>query len=272
MKQYPPFALVKAPAPVFNTAELGRWFGGEERNSLLLDDEQLLRCTETVLLPGSKVKILEPCTSGSAPLWKISTREYPFGEEFYVHEHFLDFQEEEPKERARLLPSREEILSRCEGLLGTRYIWGGSWPEGIPSLVKLHPPRDSFELLSRSLQEMWTLKGVDCSGLLYYATNGFTPHRTSALFHFGKEVPLAGKGAEAIAAALEPLDLIVWQGHVLIAIEGNRLIESRNPAGVVATDSVARIAEILKMRNPIDFALRRWHQRDESLLDYPPCI
>lgn len=262
MEHRAPFALVKAPAPVFNAMDLVRWFGGEKGSSLLLDDENLLRCTETVLLPGSKVKLLEPCAKRLAPLWKISTTEYPFSGEFYVHEHFLDFQETEPKERVRLLPSKAEILSRCESLLGARYIWGGSCAEGIPSLAELHPPILPFRELSLEMQEMWTLKGVDCSGLLHYATHGFTPHRTSALLHWGKEVPFVGKGAEAIAAALEPLDLIVWPGHVLIAIEGNRLIESRNPVGVVATDSASRVAEILETRAPRGFTIRRWHHRN----------
>lgn len=265
MDQRTQFALINAPAPVFNTEDLSSWFGGAGGDSLRLDDQNLLRCIEIVLLPGSKVEIL---SSATPPFWKIRTREYPFEQSYYVHEQFLDFQTEEPPERTPRLADVDSILAQCKSLLGARYIWGGNWPPGIPSLSHLHPPRSSFENLSTETREMWTLKGVDCSGLLYFLTDGYTPRQTSSLIHFGQGIPIEGMSIDAIARGLKPLDIIVWRGHVLVAIDQDTLIESINPKGVVAVDSRERLAEIREKKEAINdsllcsenhFVIRRWH-------------
>ena len=116
------------------------------------------------------------------------------------------------------------------------------------------------------------LAGVDCSGLLYEATNGFTPRNTSALLHFGKNVSIAGKSRQAITALLQPLDLLVWPGHVIIVIDGGNAIESRlvcqePDKGVRIRPLADAMSEIMKKRRPADevqndreeFVVRRWY-------------
>ena len=71
------------------------------------------------------------------------------------------------------------------------------------------------------------MRGVDCSGLLYEATGGFTPRNTSALVTVWKSRPCCRSEHREIVGRLEPLDLIVWNGHVLIVLDRLRLIESR---------------------------------------------
>jgi cell wall-associated NlpC family hydrolase len=120
-----------------------------------------------------------------------------------------------------------------------------------------------------------TLAGLDCSGLLYQATGGWTPRNTSQLVSYGQGVPIAGKSTDAIVNVLEPLDLIVWNGHVLIVLDRETVIESRlecgkpGNGGVVTTPLRQRLSEIMRTRKPVDqwpagtkgkgiFVVRRW--------------
>jgi cell wall-associated NlpC family hydrolase len=119
---------------------------------------------------------------------------------------------------------------------------------------------------------LWQLSGVDCSGLLYEATAGSTPRNTSSLVGFGRPVAVAGRSAAELAALLQPLDLIVWPGHVMIVIGGGRVIESRldcqNPhAGVRIRPLKTALTGIMQKRKPVDaigngakeFVVRRWY-------------
>ena len=125
------------------------------------------------------------------------------------------------------------------------------------------------------------LKGVDCSGLLYEATHGYTPRNTSALITFGKPVSIANLGSAQIINALEPLDILVWEGHVIIVLDRNRAIESRldydaqqegNQGGVKTRNLRAVLDETLKDRAPVNsytdavggekkFVVRRWYDQ-----------
>ena len=88
-------------------------------------------------------------------------------------------------------------------------------------------------------------------------------------------MPVAGKTAEVIARLLEPLDLIVWNGHVIIVLDRDMVIESRlecgrpGNGGVRATPLKQRLAEIMRTRRAADvwpkgstqrdlFVVRRW--------------
>jgi hypothetical protein len=119
------------------------------------------------------------------------------------------------------------------------------------------------------------LAGLDCSGLLYQATGGWTPRNTSGLLSFGRGIAVAGKTAVELARLLQPLDLIVWNGHVIIVLDRETAIESRlecgkeGNGGVVTTPLRQRLAEIMRTRRPMDvwpsegkqpgvFVVRRW--------------
>ena len=90
------------------------------------------------------------------------------------------------------------------------------------------------------------LTGLDCSGLLYEASRGMTPRNTSDLMHFGKQVTLE---------SIQPLDLILYSGHVIIALSNREVIESGLEfGGVVLHPLEERIAKITK-----PFTVRRFH-------------
>jgi len=50
---------------------------------------------------------------------------------------------------------------------------------------------------------------------------------TSSLIFYGKPLEIKGLDAGQIIAKVEPLDLIVWDGHVIIILDKERTIESR---------------------------------------------
>jgi hypothetical protein len=125
----------------------------------------------------------------------------------------------------------------------------------------------------------WTLRGLDCSGLLYQATDGYTPRNTSSLVDYGAGVSIAGLDEERIAGQLRPLDLIVWKGHVMIVFDRERIIESRldcggKKGGVAFRGLRETLRELLHGRSPLDtwvdtdengrkgFVVRRWYPQD----------
>jgi hypothetical protein len=195
--------------PVFNNPHLDR---------LPPDDQGLCRGLETVLFPGTVVKRIE----NIAPVaMQIETEEYPYEGSFYVNVHFLKPSEEQPSTRLRILPPLEVFLSRLDQLKGVRYTWGGCCPEG----------------------------GLDCSGLIRYATDGITPHKTSALIRFGTAVAIENLPWEK---QLKSGDLIVWVGHVVAVLDAQRAIESTPKQGVVTTPLKERMEHILQERRPLN--------------------
>lgn len=113
----------------------------------------------------------------------------------------------------------------------------------------------------------WYMKGVDCSGLIYEATNGYTPRNTHQMVSYGEPVKIEGLSAEEITEILEPIDMIVWKGHVVYVYDKNATIESaHSEGGVVKKDLLKRLEKIMQTRSPADewsddgniFVVRRW--------------
>jgi hypothetical protein len=250
------FATAKIPTPILNTPHFGRVFAGP---SLPLDEQGLLRAVETVALPKTKFKIIK---KHDAKIVQISTRDYP-GENLFVDSRFLEPADESTPEREPSLPSQKLIVERLKKLVGTQYVWGGNWL-GIPQMLHYYPPPENLE---ETLFKTWSFQGVDCSGLLYLACDGFTPRNTSQLITFGKNLRIAGLSLSSIQKLLQPLDLIVWKGHVLIVLNAHELIESRGGKGVVLSQTSERLAEIARDRKPASrwddahpqsFVINRW--------------
>lgn len=171
---------------------------------------------------------------------QVTTNEYPC-QPLFVDERFLSFGDF--PERNIPLPDAATILKRMESCLGSQYFWGGNWNEGIPEMADLYPALKDEENLLCS--------GVDCSGLLYQATNGFTPRNTSELIDFGQPVERLDD--------LKPLDLMVWKGHVVIAFSPGKFIESRIDRGVVISDFEPRYEEALEKLDGKPLYFRRWY-------------
>jgi hypothetical protein len=117
----------------------------------------------------------------------------------------------------------------------------------------------------------WGLKGVDCSGLIYEATNGYTARNTHQLVYFGEGVEIEGLSPKEITKKLKPLDIIVWKGHVILVYDENSTIESSFSAGgVVKKTLISVLSDISKSRVPKNkweydgkyFVVRRWFKEN----------
>lgn len=251
------YAIAKWPTPVYDTSDLSSIYARAD-GRLPLDDQGLMRRLETVAFPGTVFTVHEAVQD---KILRVTTSEYEYAGSFYIDARFVDRQNEEPRERTKRSFTGEEILERLERMIGGKYIWGGNWPEGIPQIEEFYKPRMALDPVHA---KQWRLEGVDCSGLLYYATDGLTPRNTSKLCEYGHEVAIERLTAEEIVDQLKPLDCIVWRGHVVVVYKDSRTIESLGKEGVVTKELNDRLGMIMKDRKPANkwaqgtFVVRRW--------------
>jgi hypothetical protein len=91
------------------------------------------------------------------------------------------------------------------------------------------------------------------------------------LVDYGTGLDIAGKGCEEIMKLIEPLDLIVWKGHVIIVLDSTRSIQSTFPDGVIIEPLNNTLSELMQNRAPFNhyddqaseeinpFVIRRWY-------------
>jgi hypothetical protein len=232
----PRYAVAEGPTPVLNTPAVRSVFGGAVR----LDPCKGVRPIEFIALPGTLFRIEGAEVNDGVTVYHVSSHDYPYPSEtgYFVDARFLREVAPPFPERPRVLPGLAEVQQRLLAALGRPYVWGGNLRDGVPLLGKLYPGAE-------------TLAGVDCSGLLYEATGGYTPRNSSALTAFGAGVPIAGLPPDLIAGRLQPLDLIVWKGHVVIVLDRDRVIESRKPLDDYPAGGAGGRA----------FVIRRWFPR-----------
>ncbi len=266
------YAVARTSTPVLNSPEFKAVFGGANGRSLKTDRCGQVRELEYIALPGTLFTILKKERSGTADIYQVETDEYtaPPDVRLYVDGRFLTLEHTAPAPRRSALPPRERIVSALKASVGSPYVWGGNVLNGVPELAAWF-----YNGIGDDDKGGLILAGLDCSGLLYHATGGWTPRNTSQLITFGQGVAIAGKQSAEIAAMLQPLDLIVWNGHVIIVLDPQTAIESRlecgkpGKGGVVMTQLSHRIAEIMRTRRPADawpggkkrqgvFVVRRW--------------
>jgi len=273
----PLYALATLPTPVLNTPDFAAVFGGRDGKSLHLDPSGLVREVEFVALPGTVFRIEESLKRGGQTIYRVTTDEYPYPAKtgYFIDSRFVRTDDNPPPPRPKLLPAKQKIIHNLLAARGRRYVWGGNIRAGIPQLLDFYPPHPATSL-SAATKEIWQLAGVDCSGLLYEATGGYTPRNTSALVEYGRPVPIAELDVDRIIRRLEPLDLIVWSGHVMIVLDRKRLIESRldptgKGGGVVDHPLREALIRLFNVRVPLDeyppavangekgFVIRRWY-------------
>jgi hypothetical protein len=267
------YGVVRSPAPVLNSVDFRIIFGGPDGTTMKSDHCEQLRELEFIALPGSVFTIREQLKNGPATICRVETEEYSAsaGVNLYVDCRFLELHENAPPQRMRQLPLRAEIIAELKRNVGKSYVWGGNIPEGVPELADWW-----YGDLAGLDRQRLTLAGIDCSGLLYRASGGWTPRNTSQLLNYGQPVLLARKTAEQIMTVLQPLDLIVWDGHVVIVLDRDSAIESvlkcgkPGQGGVVITPLTQRLKTIMRTRTPVDswqkndkhsknFVVRRWY-------------
>jgi hypothetical protein len=265
----PRYAVAVTPTPVLNRPDFNLVFAGRNGTYPLLDACGKDRALEFVAIPGTVFRIDQELQENGSTRYKVTTADYPYRSltGYYIDSRFVRLEEKPVPERLRQLPVKEAIISALLAADGARYVWGGNIRTGIPLLAEFFTHR------SGTGDWLAELRGVDCSGLLYEATSGYTPRNTSSLINYGKPVAIAGLSRAQIAAKLLPLDLIVWDGHVLIVLDRQRLIESRlecdgKGGGVRVRGVTEALQQIMKGRAPVDdyhkggkkFVVRRWYQ------------
>ena len=260
-QEVPRYAVAATPTPVLNTPDFSRFFSG----AIKLDPCRGVRPVEFVAFTGTLFTVRGALHDHGVTIYRVTTNDYPYPSKtgYFVDARFLR-EVRVPEERPRSLPDLPEIQRRLMAALGRPYVWGGDLKDGVPLLKEFYPQGDP-------------LAGVDCSGLLYQATDGFTPRNTSALTSFGEGVPVAGLSAEQIARQLRPLDLIVWKGHVMVVLDHDSIIQSTmgcrgGMAGVHLSQIVETLQALMKRRTPRNgyptggaggrsFVVRRWFRR-----------
>ncbi len=267
------YVRAEKPAPVLNTADFSSTFGGKDGKTLKRDAQGLVREVEFIALPGTAFMVEASYAMDGFRIYRVRTADYPSPPEgLFVDSRFVATASRPFPPRPQKIPPRKQILDRMVSRQGLPYVWGGNIAEGVPEILKFYPPGGR---LSPAIKNMWMLRGLDCSGLLYEASDGATPRNTSDLTRFGKPVPIAGLVPSQIASKLQPLDLIVWKGHVIIVLDRERTIEScmgcSSKSGVTIRKLDAVLKEIMKTRTPMNtypeknapgekpFVIRRWH-------------
>lgn len=272
------YAVAAHPTPVFNTPDLYAIFPQKSGGRIKTDRCGQIRELEFVALPGTAFTIRGETRNAAATILRVSTKDYPDlpGTSYYIDSRFVRRVEDKPPEREKKAPDRETILARLTSAVGTPYLWGGNVRLGIREMAIWYPAGTAGNLPAKA-GGLSRLAGLDCSGLLYEATGGFTPRNTSDLVRFGEPLPIQGGAIDSIVNNLLPLDLIVWPGHILIVVDRERVIESRlncdgTKDGVVISPLRSRVAEVMRSRKPVDrissdtgkskgeFVVRRWFQ------------
>jgi hypothetical protein len=228
---------LSTPAPILNTPDFAFAFGGRDGKEIPLNERCHPYCFEFVGLKGMVFQVEEAMAQGNAWIYRVAC---PFYSEpkLYLDSRFAKAAEPPV---LRGLPAAETILQRMKEKIGTPYVWGGNWSAGIPKLLEYYPPKGFVD--DRTLI-LWTLKGIDCSGLLYEATEGATPRNTAQLLRFGKAVP--------IGAELKPLDMILYPGHILFILNDTTTIESKFPLGVICRNLSERLWELERERKRVN--------------------
>lgn len=278
------YAIAELPTPVLHTADFTSTFGGTDGKTLHRDDYGLIREVEFIALPKTVFKIEEVIPATVATIYRVTTEDYPYPtqEGYFIDSRFVNTVNYKPSSRLRKLPPQSVIINNLLSAENYRYLWGGNYRQGIPQMLSFYPPRIP---LSQDVKEQWILKGLDCSGLLYEATNGCTPRNTSSLISFGEPVKIATLDLDQIIHSLQTLDILVWKGHVIIVIDKDRAIESRldydtkregNQGGVRIRTLQEVLDETLQERVPVNeytdvvegakkkFVVRRWYKGEDN--------
>lgn len=273
----PRYAVATGPVPVLNTPDFRSVFGGNDGKTMAVDPCGQIRALEFIALPGTVFRVEGVSSDFQFPVYRVTSDDYPYPSTtgYYIDSRMVRTTGSAPSPRKRTLPNLETIIARLTSAVGTPYQWGSNLRQGIPEMIALYPPATGQQL-AKNTRDSWTLRGLDCSGLLYEATAGWTPRNTSELVGYGSPVAIAGLDVDRIIQHVKPLDLIVWKGHVMLLLDRERLIESRldcqGTAGGVALRNLREaLQQLLAVRTPLNsydgktpaatkgFVIRRWH-------------
>ncbi|MEI6242717.1 MAG: peptidoglycan endopeptidase [Chlamydiota bacterium] len=254
---------VTEPTPILNVSDFPSVFGGKDGMSLKRCEKGHIREVEFVALLGDVFCVEKKI---SEYIYAVQVPSYPCSGSLYIdvrsteETNFLS-------KRAQPVYTLDSLQHQLAALEGTPYVWGGNWSQGIPQWLSYYPPKKT---LPTDLKDLWQLKGVDCSGLLYEVTSGDVPRNTSELLSFGRGVPIENNSPKNLQTLLRPLDIMVWKGHVLIVLDEEAVIESKEGLGVIRTSLLKKLEELCEARTPKNewnknlnryFVVRRWLEK-----------
>ncbi|KPK33211.1 MAG: hypothetical protein AMS24_01835 [Chlamydiae bacterium SM23_39] len=253
------------PTPVFNTFFIKEIFGKEEGNSLDLDKKGHMRSLEYIALKGTIFMVTKVFkTFFKHKIYQVIIKEYPSNKNLYIDSRFVRPSFKKNKNEF-LKINKTTLIDRLEERVGKNYFWGGNISEGIKEMLYFYPPKKNIK---KKLKDKWILKGLDCSGLLYEITNGYTPRNTSWMMYenFGKVLDFEKLKINEIKTRLKPLDVILYIRHVIVILDSNCVIESREGKGVIKIALSDRLEEILRdkkltntvIKNEKEFIIKRW--------------
>ena len=262
------YAVAVLPTPVLRTPDFYSVFGGKDGRTLRLTQKNMVEEVEFVALPHTVFTIEKTIRKDTYEVLKVKTKDYPYPTQggYYIDSRFIEKKTGKPAERIRILPDKNAIINKLLSAKGAIYVWGGNYVKGMPELVEFYKPAGK---LSKEVQDRWILKGVDCSGLLYEATDGYIPRNVESLFNFGSPVDIKGLSPDGIAKKLKPLDLIVYKRHVVIVLDSRQAIQSTIAEGVHLRSLAGIIRTISETMTPVTdysgkgindkFVVRRWY-------------
>lgn len=226
------FAKTVTDTPVLNRSDFAQFFS----QSRVWDDSGHIRFLETILLPGTALEVIDQ----KEPILQVVTDEYPSENPLYIDSRFVECSSRPFPARVKKKYTEEEMVKALIDLEGFPYLLGGTVDRTLLLWADLYPPPEGADPFTL---RHWVFDGIDCSGLIYFVADGALPRNTSQLYHFGKAVD-----------ELKPLDIIVWPGHMFVALDEEYVIESREFDGVVITKWQDRREEIAQYA----YKVRRW--------------
>lgn len=266
------YIVTTSATPVLGSPDFKAQFGWTDGVTLNFDRFWEIDAVEFIAFENTVFELKN--TLGNN-IYEVATADYPVENALYIHKNFVwDISRVEPDARLRILPSKEKILENLISMQWSDYVWGGNDPKGIPQILEIYPPAAEINALK---SQQWQLEWVDCSGLIYAATDGYTPRNTSWLVNYWEALDIADKNLDQIIPMLEPLDIIVWRGHMLVVYSETETIES----AVSFTDSKLKpwvqirdiqdsLWEIMQSRVPVNnyyasshsrpFVIVRWYK------------
>ncbi|MCX6157505.1 MAG: peptidoglycan endopeptidase [Ignavibacteriae bacterium] len=256
------YALAIDYTPVLNTYDQFLIFGGTDGSIVKLDKRGLIGEMEFIAFPGTVFNILEIVDFQDRGLiyYRVKTDDYQYNGNFYLDSRFVNTYDEKPNSRIVERPNQSDVVKFMKSLIGYPYMWGGNYADGIYTMLSYYQPKAEIDTKTKNL---WILKGVDCSGLLYQSTAGYTPRNTSSLLNYGEAVNIEDKSIDEIIPLLKPLDLIVIKGHVVIVLDDNTTIESSPDKGVHTNGLKVRLSKIMEDYKPVnEFGKRAWRNKE----------
>ncbi len=138
---------------------------------------------------------------------------------------------------------KQQVINRLKSCEGSMYLFGGCYSKGVGvfreflekigfvDMFEKHIKDNDIHLSNEERELVLNLKGLDCSGLLCQATDYLFMGDAKDVYRFGIDnkgylLDIAGKNSKEICNMLEPLDVIVYKGHMIVVIDDNMVIQA----------------------------------------------